>query len=59
MTGPKFVEIAGRLSLAAEDAIVNERQTIVETIQLKNDDAAKKEMNYIMRYLTSKLKLNT
>ena len=45
--GPKFVEIAGRLSLAAEDAIVNERQTIVETIQLKNDVAAKKEMNYI------------
>ena len=45
--GPKFVEIAGRLSLAAEDAIVNERESIVETITLKNDVAAKKEMNYI------------
>ena len=27
--------------------MVNERQSIVETITLKNDVAAKKEMNYI------------
>jgi hypothetical protein len=44
--GPKFVEMAGRLSLAAEDAILNERDHLVETIQVQNNITRNNEINY-------------
>ena len=44
--GPKFVEMAGRLSLAAEDAIINERDHVVETIQLQSNATKRNDFNY-------------
>ena len=44
--GPKFVEMAGRLSLAAEDAIINERDHVVETIQLQSNTTKRNDFNY-------------
>ena len=44
--GPKFVEMAGRLSLAAEDAIINERDHVVETIQLQSNATKRNDLNY-------------
>ena len=44
--GPKFVEMAGRLSLAAEDAIINERDHVVETIQLQSKATKRNDFNY-------------
>ena len=44
--GPKFVEMAGRLSLAAEDAILNERDHLVETIHVQNNITKNNQVNY-------------